>query len=133
MGPGAAARPGPFAHTGGMTPSGPYDAAHGGLGVPGRRGARRQAVQAPRSRNRLRGRPPGSQGEECYEQKHRRGGPPEQRADRRPVRYDGEPEERQRFRELLEEIGTFLPGVQVLFTLFLTAPFSARRASTLFR
>lgn len=38
----------------------------------------------------------------------------------------GEPEERQRYRELLEELRTILPGVQVLFAFLLTAPFSQR-------
>jgi len=38
----------------------------------------------------------------------------------------GEPEERQRYRELLEELRTVLPGVQVLFAFLLTAPFSQR-------
>jgi hypothetical protein len=39
---------------------------------------------------------------------------------------NGEPEERQRYRELLEELRTILPGVQVLFAFLLTAPFSQR-------
>jgi hypothetical protein len=37
-----------------------------------------------------------------------------------------EPEERQRYRELLEELRTILPGVQVLFAFLLIAPFSER-------
>jgi hypothetical protein len=37
-----------------------------------------------------------------------------------------EPEERQRYRELLEELRTVLPGVQVLFAFLLIAPFSQR-------
>jgi hypothetical protein len=40
--------------------------------------------------------------------------------------HGGEPEERQRYRELLEELRTVLPGVQVLFAFLLTAPFSQR-------
>jgi len=48
------------------------------------------------------------------------GGPAEDRAG------NGEPEERQRYRELLEELRTVLPGVQVLFAFLLTAPFSQR-------
>jgi hypothetical protein len=44
--------------------------------------------------------------------------------DRTPA--GGEPEERQRYRELLEELRTVLPGVQVLFAFLLTAPFSQR-------
>jgi Kef-type K+ transport system membrane component KefB len=39
---------------------------------------------------------------------------------------DGDPETRERYRELLEELRTILPGVQVLFAFLLTAPFSAR-------
>ncbi len=35
-------------------------------------------------------------------------------------------EERERYRELLEELRTILPGVQVLFAFLLTAPFSQR-------
>src|SRR5680860_150888 len=35
-------------------------------------------------------------------------------------------EERERYRELLAELRTVLPGVQVLFAFLLTAPFSAR-------
>jgi MFS family permease len=35
-------------------------------------------------------------------------------------------EERERYRELLEEVRTILPGVQVLFAFLLTAPFSQR-------
>lgn len=38
----------------------------------------------------------------------------------------GDPETRERYRELLEELRTILPGVQVLFAFLLTAPFSAR-------
>jgi uncharacterized membrane protein len=37
-----------------------------------------------------------------------------------------EAERRERFRELLEELRTVLPGVQVLFAFLLTAPFSQR-------
>ncbi len=47
----------------------------------------------------------------------------------RPVTDDDEPqreEDRERYRELLEELRTILPGVQVLFAFMLTAPFSAR-------
>ena len=39
---------------------------------------------------------------------------------------DRETEERERYRELLEELRTVLPGVQVLFAFLLTAPFSQR-------
>ena len=39
-----------------------------------------------------------------------------------------EREERERYRELLEELRVVLPGVQVLFAFLLTAPFSARFA-----
>ncbi|HEX2225883.1 MAG TPA: DUF6328 family protein, partial [Candidatus Binatia bacterium] len=35
-------------------------------------------------------------------------------------------EERERYRELLEELRTIIPGVQVLFAFLLTAPFAAR-------
>jgi hypothetical protein len=37
-----------------------------------------------------------------------------------------EDEERARYRELLEELRTIIPGVQVLFAFLLTVPFSAR-------
>lgn len=37
-----------------------------------------------------------------------------------------EDEERERYRELLEELRTIIPGVQVLFAFLLTVPFSAR-------
>lgn len=37
-------------------------------------------------------------------------------------------EERERYRELLEELRTILPGAQVLFAFLLTVPFSARFA-----
>lgn len=37
-----------------------------------------------------------------------------------------ENEQRDRYRELLEEYRTIIPGVQVLFAFLLTAPFSAR-------
>ena len=37
-----------------------------------------------------------------------------------------EEEQRERYRELLEELRTIIPGVQVLFAFLLTAPFSAR-------
>ena len=37
-----------------------------------------------------------------------------------------EQEDRERYRELLEELRVVLPGVQVLFAFLLTAPFSAR-------
>lgn len=39
-----------------------------------------------------------------------------------------EDEERVRYRELLEELRTIIPGVQVLFAFLLTAPFSERFA-----
>lgn len=39
-----------------------------------------------------------------------------------------EDELRERYRELLEEFRTIIPGVQVLFAFLLTAPFSARFA-----
>jgi hypothetical protein len=43
---------------------------------------------------------------------------------------DGEPPrdevERERYRELLEELRTLMPGVQVLFGFLLVTPFSAR-------
>lgn len=35
-------------------------------------------------------------------------------------------EERERYRELLEELRTMIPGAQVLFAFLLTAPFAAR-------
>ena len=35
-------------------------------------------------------------------------------------------EERERYRELLEELRTIIPGVQVLFAFLLTVPFSSR-------
>jgi hypothetical protein len=35
-------------------------------------------------------------------------------------------EQRERYRELLEELRTIIPGVQVLFAFLLTVPFSAR-------
>ena len=41
---------------------------------------------------------------------------------------DAEEEARDRYRELLEELRTIIPGVQVLFGFLLTAPFSARFA-----
>lgn len=37
-----------------------------------------------------------------------------------------EEEERERYRELLEELRTIIPGVQVLFAFLLTVPFSQR-------
>lgn len=37
-----------------------------------------------------------------------------------------EDEQRDRYRELLEELRTIIPGVQVLFAFLLTVPFSAR-------
>jgi hypothetical protein len=46
-----------------------------------------------------------------------------------PVESDLRPDEqetRERYRELLEELRTILPGVQVLFAFLLTAPFSQR-------
>lgn len=48
--------------------------------------------------------------------------------DHRPDATDptDDPETRERYRELLEELRTVLPGVQVLFAFLLTAPFSAR-------
>lgn len=39
---------------------------------------------------------------------------------------DQEPEDRERYRELLEELRTILPGAQVLFAFLLTVPFAAR-------
>lgn len=39
---------------------------------------------------------------------------------------DGSDEQRERYRELLEEFRTIIPGVQVLFAFLLTAPFAAR-------
>jgi hypothetical protein len=39
-----------------------------------------------------------------------------------------EVEQRERYRELLEELRTIIPGVQVLFAFLLTAPFAARFA-----
>lgn len=39
---------------------------------------------------------------------------------------DADDELRERYRELLEELRTIIPGVQVLFAFLLTAPFSAR-------
>ena len=44
----------------------------------------------------------------------------------RRVEQGREDELRERYRELLEELRTILPGVQVLFAFLLTAPFSAR-------
>ena len=44
----------------------------------------------------------------------------------RPPDQGGEEELRERYRELLEELRTILPGVQVLFAFLLTVPFSAR-------
>jgi cation transport ATPase len=41
-------------------------------------------------------------------------------------REESEEEARERYRELLEELRTIIPGVQVLFGFLLTAPFSAR-------
>ena len=38
----------------------------------------------------------------------------------------GEQEERERYRELLEEVRTVIPGAQVLFAFLLTVPFAAR-------
>lgn len=38
----------------------------------------------------------------------------------------GDDEERERYRELLEELRTIIPGVQVLFGFLLTVPFSNR-------
>ncbi|KMQ49937.1 Integral membrane protein [Chitinispirillum alkaliphilum] len=40
--------------------------------------------------------------------------------------YEKKAEERQRYRELLEELRTIIPGAQVLFAFLLTAPFAAR-------
>ena len=42
------------------------------------------------------------------------------------VESTGEDEQRERYRELLEELRVVLPGVQVLFAFLLTAPFSSR-------
>ncbi|MFA9429710.1 DUF6328 family protein [Egicoccus sp. AB-alg2] len=50
-------------------------------------------------------------------------------ADQREIRedtLDEVEEERERYRELLEELRTILPGVQVLFGFLLIAPFSQR-------
>lgn len=44
----------------------------------------------------------------------------------RPPAAGREEELRERYRELLEELRTILPGVQVLFAFLLTVPFSAR-------
>ena len=44
----------------------------------------------------------------------------------RPPGQGREEELRERYRELLEELRTILPGVQVLFAFLLTVPFSAR-------
>ena len=41
---------------------------------------------------------------------------------------DEKEEQRDRYRELLEELRTVIPGVQVLFAFLLTVPFSARFA-----
>lgn len=41
---------------------------------------------------------------------------------------DAEVAERERYRELLEELRTIIPGVQVLFAFLLTVPFSSRFA-----
>jgi hypothetical protein len=41
-------------------------------------------------------------------------------------KLDEAEEERERYRELLEEMRTIIPGVQVLFAFLLTAPFSSR-------
>ena len=43
-----------------------------------------------------------------------------------PDRDDADEEQRDRYRELLEEFRTIQPGVQVLFAFLLTAPFSQR-------
>lgn len=40
----------------------------------------------------------------------------------------GDEEDRERYRELLEELRTIIPGVQVLFAFLLTVPFSSRFA-----
>ncbi|MEZ5224245.1 MAG: DUF6328 family protein [Ilumatobacteraceae bacterium] len=42
------------------------------------------------------------------------------------ARVDPDEEARERYRELLEELRTIIPGVQVLFGFLLTVPFSAR-------
>ena len=42
------------------------------------------------------------------------------------ARDENEDEQRQRYRELLEELRTVIPGVQVLFAFLLTVPFSSR-------
>lgn len=39
---------------------------------------------------------------------------------------DDEDEQRERYRELLEELRTIIPGVQVLFAFLITVPFSSR-------
>jgi hypothetical protein len=59
---------------------------------------------------------------------HHGSGLAEQQGAAGPDPGSGEPEERQRYRELLEELRTILPGVQVLFAFLLTAPFSQRFA-----
>jgi amino acid transporter len=45
---------------------------------------------------------------------------------KRAVEQEPELEARERYRELLEELRTIQPGVQVLFAFLLTAPFSQR-------
>ncbi len=42
------------------------------------------------------------------------------------VESEEDEEARERYRELLEELRTIIPGVQVLFAFLLTAPFSSR-------
>lgn len=46
-----------------------------------------------------------------------------------PEGQSDDEEERERYRELLEELRTIIPGVQVLFAFLLTVPFSARFTS----
>ncbi len=41
---------------------------------------------------------------------------------------DSAEQQRERYRELLEELRTIIPGVQVLFAFLLTVPFSSRFA-----
>jgi archaellum biogenesis protein FlaJ (TadC family) len=43
-----------------------------------------------------------------------------------PEDQSADDEERERYRELLEELRTIIPGVQVLFAFLLTVPFSSR-------
>ena len=47
-------------------------------------------------------------------------------SDEQPEEEANDEEERERYRELLEELRTIIPGVQVLFGFLLTVPFSSR-------